>query len=232
MSLLDAIYKSDVQGARRALEQGAKVRETGEDGVLPLVEAARSGRADMVSLLLDAGADVKARDENEESALGVACWGGHVDVVALLLEHGADPNETSPGSNPLTQATAQKGATRLPLVKLLLDKGADPNGVLHSLRGDAMCSVLMRAAEQSRGDVLEWLLQAGARVNDAYFFGSPLSSAVKARNVDAVRLLLAHGANPDFRLAQDDRLGKEAGKSIRELAKGSKAIITLLTAAH
>ncbi len=56
----------------------------------PMLTAARAGRADVVSLLLELGVDVDVADEIEQRGLQVAVAGGSLEVVKLLVAHGAD----------------------------------------------------------------------------------------------------------------------------------------------
>ena len=92
----------------------------------------------------------------------------------------------------------------LRFVRRLIDLGADPN--YESLGGFPS---LFAAIDAPRADVVELmslLLSRGARtdqrgVND----WTPLHYAVARRNLAVVRLLLAHGANPQARSRIDDR---------------------------
>src|SRR5262245_11051564 len=52
--------------------------------------AARQGRADVVSLLLQLGMDVDIADETQQRGLHNAVAGGSIEVVKLLVAHGAD----------------------------------------------------------------------------------------------------------------------------------------------
>jgi ankyrin repeat protein len=57
-----------------------------------LIKAAKEGRLEEVTRLLDRGADINAKDKDGDTAIiGAAFW-GHLDVVTLLLEKGADIN--------------------------------------------------------------------------------------------------------------------------------------------
>lgn len=56
----------------------------------PMLTAARQGRADVVSLLLELGMDVDICDETEQRGIQNAVLGDALDVVKLLVAHGAD----------------------------------------------------------------------------------------------------------------------------------------------
>jgi ankyrin repeat protein len=56
----------------------------------PMLTAARRGRVDIVTLLLELGVNVDVADETEQRGLHNAVAGGSLDVVKLLVAHGAD----------------------------------------------------------------------------------------------------------------------------------------------
>jgi uncharacterized protein len=57
---------------------------------VPMLTAARQGRADVVALLLDLGMDVDVADATEQRGLHDAVAGNSLEVVKLLVAHGAD----------------------------------------------------------------------------------------------------------------------------------------------
>jgi ankyrin repeat protein len=59
---------------------------------VPLIEAARRGRSDLVALLLDAGASANAPEGEHKPAVFWALLEGGDEVALLLLERGADPD--------------------------------------------------------------------------------------------------------------------------------------------
>ncbi|HET7447537.1 MAG TPA: ankyrin repeat domain-containing protein, partial [Methyloceanibacter sp.] len=56
----------------------------------PMLTAARSGRSDVVALLLELGMLVDVADETEQRGLHNAVAGGSLEVVKLLVAHSAD----------------------------------------------------------------------------------------------------------------------------------------------
>jgi ankyrin repeat protein len=91
---------------------------------------------------------------------------------------------------------------------LLLNRGADPN-----LQGKGGDTPLIAAARVSFEPAMEWLLGLGARVDGPNRMGeTPLIIAVQQRNVQIVKLLLDHGANPD-------KTDAAAGYSARDYAQ-------------
>ncbi|KAK3075559.1 hypothetical protein LTR53_000997 [Teratosphaeriaceae sp. CCFEE 6253] len=77
-------------GANR-LDAGANIEALGgELGTAPLAIAARSGKADLVELLMRRGADVNARDTQNGTAISTAWQNRHVNIIKLLRAGGAD----------------------------------------------------------------------------------------------------------------------------------------------
>ncbi|CEM27504.1 unnamed protein product [Vitrella brassicaformis CCMP3155] len=158
-------------------------RERGEEGVT---------LADIVN---------QYRDGNGRGCLHFACMGGRVENVKTLLAiEGVKVDlECDVGDTPLLLAVLHNHAD---VVRLLLDRGAK---ISHLNRKGT--SALHVAAEHRDGSLLEMLLNC--RTDETPLppcdvnacsteFGTPLLWAVTQQNATAVRLLLAHGANPDL----------------------------------
>lgn len=192
----------DVEAVRLAVDAGARLdlrSEAWSGSRTALQVAASRGNMELVQFLLDAGA-------SSRGAVPHAAGAGHRDVVALLLRSGADPDAA------LTVAAA---ANRLEVVDLLLSM---PDiGNIHV--------ALERAAYKGHSDMVVTLLNAGANANfgvgpaaynrrravldrllsasgaDASF---GIVQAAMIRSAKTIELLLAHGADPDFRCSDLD----------------------------
>jgi uncharacterized protein len=115
------------------------------------------------------------------------------------------PNTPQPmvlasGDRPLITAI---NLSPLQFIRELLDIGADPN--FDAPDGFPSLFVAIDSGRADTGDVLALLLAHGARtdqrgIND----WTPLHHAVARRHLTAVRLLLAHGADPHARTRIDD----------------------------
>jgi ankyrin repeat protein len=81
-----ACMKLDREMAHALVKQYPEVLSDAE----PMLTAARLGREDVVTLLLELGVDVDVADETEQRGLHNAVAGGSLDVVKLLVGHGAD----------------------------------------------------------------------------------------------------------------------------------------------
>jgi hypothetical protein len=109
---------------RRLLADGHAPDESGDDGITPLMWAARSGASQSMTVLLDAGADANARDHNNRwTPLLHAVHKQRPQAVRLLLERGADANAAPGGLTPLLMAAADTDPST---VEALLEYGADP----------------------------------------------------------------------------------------------------------
>ena len=110
------------------------------------------------------------------------------------------PMDLASGDWPLVTAI---NLSPLRFIRQLLDLGADPN--YESCDGFPSLFGAIDASRSDARDVLALLLRHGARtdqrgVND----WTPLHRAVARRNLPAVRLLVAYGADPGARTRIDD----------------------------
>lgn len=156
-------------------------------GMTALILASREGALASVEVLVALKADVNQPSGDGSTGMLVAIQNGHYDVAKFLLDHGADPNlSNEKGWNPLYLAVKHRnietGTIPVPnanqaldFVKALLDKGANPN-----LR-------LKANTEIRNGQRATWLNEPGA---------TPFLRAALCGDVEVMKLLLAHGADP------------------------------------
>ena len=207
---------------RKLLGAGADPDAATTMGETPLMTCARTGAADALEALLDHdAASVNAREKSHgQTALMWAAAQENPDAVRVLLEHGADAGARSDShllpvslgdGNPFEQyfLEPQRGSTpllfaarngRVENARLLLDAGADvdeaaPNGQ----------SALVVASFSGQGELAELLLERGANPNDAGAGYTALHTAVSRGDLDLVRALSAHGADPNARLERGSR---------------------------
>ena len=157
-------------------------------GFTPLMWAARAGNETMVRRLVARGANVNLKNGDDASAAMIAIYNDHFDVAATLIELGSDVNDGSlymavEMRDATTDQFAFDGSRRRPdhpnthtaldLMTMLLDKGADPNktftGQLHST----------------------------SMPNTDRFDNTPFFRAAIAADVEALKVLIAHGAKLD-----------------------------------
>ena len=142
---------------------------------------------------LQAGADPDLIEE-ETSALLQALFLRSEEMVRLLLDAGADPNLAAGDVSPLTVADNAE------LSLLLIQAGARVP-LETGLLWDSPEYSLHRAAEFGDVERLGLLLDraGGAECLHSYdiFGATPLGVAARAGHAGSVRLLLAHGADPN-----------------------------------
>jgi uncharacterized protein len=174
-------------------EPRAQQREVG--GFTPLLYAARQGCLECVKLLVGAHADVNLPDPEGVTALITAIANFHFDVGSYLVSKKANVNSWDWwGRTPLYMAvdlnTIPHGGrpdrpslddtSSVQMIKILLEAGANPNAQLKLFPP-------YRAVGPDRG--ADMMLTMGT---------TPLLRAAKAGDVEATRLLLEHGANPNL----------------------------------
>jgi ankyrin repeat protein len=153
-----------------------------------LIYAARADDVESVKVLLAAGVDINQTSGYGWSPLLVATQNRYYKLGAYLLEHGADPNLANKGGwTPLYLATdnrniesgdypvRQPDMDHLEFIKLLLDKGANVNARVKD------------STETRTVFTNQWLDENGA---------TAFLRASQSGDVDLMKLLLAHGADP------------------------------------
>jgi len=176
-----------VESARLLLDHGSEVNVTDMLGWTPLLGAVRSGNQEMIALLLQHGA--------EHDVLSAAA--GDVDALQRIL-HGAPLSTHSRDRWEWTPLHMAASLNRPEAARVLIAAGADVNA--RAARGR---TPLFLAAMDGNSAVAEVLLEKGADLNLAEESSGwlPLHRAVESGNLPLVRLLLAHGADPDPRAA-------------------------------
>ena len=219
--------EAGIAGVSRPFKYNELIGKHG--GLTALHFAARQGAADTVRAIVDAGADVNGVSAGDQTtAMLIAAVNGHFDLVSYLLEKGGDPTLASDaGMTPLyaalnvqwaskafypqPRAYLQQKTSYLDLMTQLLAKGADPNA---RLRRKIWYT-------QYNFDLL--------RVDDQG--ATPFWRAAYASDLDAMKLLVAQGADPTLPTAKpavNDRFRQGGTRSTDETKdhSGLPAVMT------
>jgi ankyrin repeat protein len=167
-----------------------------QGGFTALHYAARDGFGDAAVMLLEAGMDINRPSDGDRSTpMLVAILNGQYDLAKALLDRGANPNLASDdGVAPLfavlnnewalrtwypqPTAGAQQRLSYLELIEALLKGGADPNA--------RTLSHIWYAAYNT------------GRMGVEFVGATPFWRAAYALDVEAMRLLVRHGADPNI----------------------------------
>jgi ankyrin repeat protein len=181
-------------------EEGPPPAIPAKGGLSPLHHAARQGYVAAAEALVDGGADIEAVSGDGHTPLLMAIINGQFDVARSLVERGADVNHTARGSfvaplwatinaqwqprtrYPQPQEMEIQKATYLELMALLLEKGADPDArvgmhpwyMVYTGCGNGNCGLTSVV-----GSTAFWRAAYGT-------------------DLQAMRLLVAHGADPNI----------------------------------
>ena len=193
------------------LKRGVAATQADADGTTALHWASYRDDLDAANALIRAGSDVNAANDLGATALWSASMNGSVPMVQRLLKAGADPNRVLLAGESPVMVAARAGSAKV--VEMLVAAGADVNQ--RATRGQ---TALMWAAAHRRSEVVRVLLAHGAdllarssvwtqvmavpphglpQYNRAIPHGgaTALLFAVRAGDVDSVRLLVAAGAD-------------------------------------
>ena len=228
-----AIYQNDLPMLLLLLKHDLDVNARPADGGESPLQAAISPRIHETNMILDilirAGADVNAYWSFAAygTALRKAVYCRNYEAVQLLLQAGADVNgpeeyiheEQGAAMSAIHQAAFSHDGR---LINLLLRYGADPNAI-HGADG---CNALASAMgswkwrddelELSSTETIQLLLKAGAHVNGRSTKGyhdmdepqhmqtSILGAAAASMGPEVVKIMLASGADPNWRHSLED----------------------------
>jgi len=200
-------------------EEGRGPTINTKGGLTPLLHAARQGNIGAALALVDGGAKIDQVSPGDgTSPLLMAIINAQFDLAMDLIKRGANPNlsafngvaplwatlnaEWQPRTRyPQPQEHSLQKATYMDLTTALLDAGADPNGrvtkhpwyMVYTGCGNANCGL-----EDTEGSTPFW-------------------RAAYATDVDAMRLLVQRGANPNIATVAPAGNGNRSGTPLDKI---------------
>ena len=191
-ALMWAIAENHIDAARALVAKGADFRIRSKGGFTAFLFAAQQGNVEIARFLLEAGTDINEASPENGSALVLSSASGREAFATFLLERGADANASdiygmtalhyALGKGILDLAGVEYFSYRQPpanmpsLLAALLARGANPNA-----------QVARDYPAYSRSPYRALTSLVGA---------TPLFLAAAASDIDALRALLAAGADP------------------------------------
>lgn len=216
----------------------SRAKRTNTGGLTPLMYAAREDCLECVNVLLKHHVDVDKPDPDGVAPVTFAIFNDNWDIAARLIEAGCDVNQWdiygqgplfaaiaanvhSPGNAEAGPLAPPNKTTGMEVVHMLLDHGANPN-----------MQLFMRP--KRNGGFFTRSVGIGGVGRGA----TPLFAAAGTDDVELVKLLLAHGADPKLYQA-DDQTPMMAALSGRgafggggaDNPRGAMAVLNVLHAA-
>lgn len=184
-SLMVAAANDDVEIARFLLERGADANFKMQTGLTTLVQAVINENVEMIDILLGAGANInEVIPVNGLGAFGIAVDNKYMGLAKHLLDKGAKPDFGNVETLPL--AVAEWGD--IELIQAIENRGGS------IIRDDIRGKIAFVAARNKDGEVLDYLLNHGADINDRNDFAyTPLILASLTNHPELVQRYLERG---------------------------------------
>ena len=160
---------------------GVDASTPNSEGFTALVMAAEEGHVEVAELLIAAGAD-KGCSANDACPLVRAAGRGHLNMVAELLRTGADVEDREDGCPAIVMA-ARHGHDEV--VSALAGAHADLEA-----KDATGCTAMMAASATGQSQVVQILLQRGARPGTSATQGHALSLATLGNHLETAALLI------------------------------------------
>ena len=185
-----------------------------KEGFTALLFAARQGALESTRVLVTAGANVRETAPRGSNALLIATNNYHYELAAFLVERGADSNATDTRGNTALHAavlaetlpavgsparTPTGQMDRVSFIRFLLAHGADPDARLAAVPDaplapdpDARLAPQKPRDANTRDTLGDLIIDSSVSVGGA----TPFFLAARAADLEVMRLLVAHGADP------------------------------------
>lgn len=184
---LRAVAEGNDAEVIRLLSEGIAVDTRDEKGRTALIIASQAGCHATARLLISSGASIDAVDAHKWNALQTAAWNGHVEVVELLIAHEAD---VVSAFKTMLDVWDPLGEKNISIKRALFDR------VVQRLEATELKNeILVMASEIGEWDLVKEAIEGGGDINSDG--GGPLRAACMLGNLEMVRFLVDHGADPN-----------------------------------
>lgn len=186
-ALAFAVKTGNLELVKLLVEHGADINAVALSGAPPLLFACMDGKMEMVNFLIGHGASLT----NATASLCWAAWRGYSNIVVLLVDKGVPVDQPAGELGTPFQMAIQGGF--VDIARFLIKHGADVN------KTERGATPLHTAVKYGSPTTVSFLLEAGANPNarDSYS-STPLMDASSGNHVEAAKLLLEHGADPQL----------------------------------
>ena len=204
-ALMWAAAKNNAQAIHALAEQGADINARTDNpstspgrpfvypsptAFSPLMFAVRAGHLEATQVLLDAGADVNDTVSDGQSALVVAAANANWELGAYLIDRGADVTLAGAGWNALHQAVRTR--------RMNLFFGAPGPFAAGTIDSAAFLRKLLETGVDVNARMTRNGMRDGQRNRFNRLGATAFMLAAKVTDVEAMRLLLEHGADPNI----------------------------------
>jgi len=187
-TLLHAAEKEELENVESAAP-GLPIDCQDSSGNTPLYYAVRRKKNDIVEYLMVHGADAYIKNVRGKTPLGLAVDQMDADIVKILLDNSSD-SDHSAEKNILLHIAVRNGD--LGSVTQLVRHGADPNSL------DAHAKTCFDlAVENQHADIVRVLLNNSSSGSSSVNVNTFLHAAVRNGDLDTVKQLISHGADPN-----------------------------------
>ncbi len=209
-ALMWAAGEGNAPAVEFLVEFGADVKAKSKAGYTALLLAVLNNKAEAVKALLAHGANIEDKAPDGTTALNMAVVNAYYDLASTLLDLGANPNAPDPRGSALhtviwlnKPGTSWEAAalaadpepvprptgriTPLKMAEKLLEKGADPNARV-GWKEMTMTKGLGTTRNPPNINLGRHYL--------SFVGATPFYAAARNGDIQMMRLLIAHGANP------------------------------------
>lgn len=120
----------------------------------------------------------------------------NTELIKSLLAQGANPNAPKKDGKSAPLITAATVGSILTM-DVLIQHGADPN-LYSGIKWHE--TPLVAAIQENQIQTVEFLIEHGANIDGSVRTGPPLSSTFFTKNIEMLKCLLRHGADPNKKL--------------------------------